>query len=57
MTTIQNLRAQLNDELDIKAGLYGETTELTQGELDEVSAVIDSINETNNPNLPERPHA
>jgi len=57
MTTIQSLRAQLNNVLDDKAIYYGETSELDQEKLDDVSSVIDNVNETNNPNLPERPHA
>lgn len=54
---IQIIRDEINAALDAQALIYGETADLTQGQLDEVSASIDSVNETNNPNLPERPHA
>jgi len=57
MATIHSIREQLNDALDAQALIYGDNTELNQEQLDDVSAAIDSVNETNNPNLPERPHA
>lgn len=57
MATIASIRADLNAELDAKASEYGENTFLDETDLNEVSYGIDSVNETNNPNLPERPHA
>jgi len=57
MATIASIRADLNAELDAKASEYGENTYLEETPLNEVSYGIDSVNETNNPNLPERPHA
>lgn len=57
MATIASIRAELNAALDSLKEEYGENTELTGTPLDLTSAAIDNVNETNNPNLPDRPHA
>jgi len=57
MATIASIRADLNAMLNSKASEYGENTYLEEEDLNDVSYAIDTVNETNNPNLPERPHA
>lgn len=54
-TTIETFRQAVNAKLDTLALTYGETTELTEGEVNTVSYAIDDSNETVNPNLPTRP--
>lgn len=55
MKNITNIREALLAALESKSQLYGDSTELNQTQLDNVSHAIDEVNETVNPNLPQRP--
>jgi hypothetical protein len=55
MNKISELRAAIIEALDAKALTYGEETELTESEMNQVSYSVDDSNETWNPNLPPRP--
>jgi hypothetical protein len=53
---ISTIRATNNAYLDEQALIFGEEGDLTPENLETVTRGLDEINETNNPNLPERPH-
>lgn len=55
--TISAIRAELENKLNLLANDLGENTALSESQLATVSAGIDEVNETVNPNLPPRPNA
>lgn len=57
MATIASIRAEIENKLNLLANDLGENTALSESQLATVSAGIDEVNETVNPNLPPRPNA